>query len=177
MAFVLFVPESALEQLGLKHIKYESKGYFWLALVFAGTLSLGTLLSYFDKKIFDHWFERRRAEKVKDLERKRKLNSVIERLSFLDDREKHWVQYCLYYNVQTLSTKADDVTAQSLLNKNILWQGSGSVLNLPFHIPDDLWQYLQEKKFLYMGSEDDQTIKPILDRFRDSLRRDHWMAR
>lgn len=177
-AFVLFVPDDAAKQLGIEGIKTEYKGYFWLILVFTGTLTLGAVFSYLDKKVLDGWLEERRAEKKRIAKRVERQNAIALRLNSLDDRELLWIKYCLFHNVQTLSAKMDDVTAQSLLNKGILSQGSGSMLNLPFHIPDEVWTYLQENHFLFLSKEetDDPRFEKYLESFRKSLYPSHWMA-
>lgn len=175
-AFVLFVPEDAGKQLGLEQIKAAYKGYFWLILVFTGTLSVGAILSYLDKKVLDGWLEERRAEKKRKAKKQQRLDAVALRLNSLNKREVLWIKYCLFHNVQTLSAKMDDVTAQSLLNKDILSQGSGSMLNLPFHIPDDVWSYLQENEHLFLSEEEvnDPRVAKLLDDFRKSLYPSHW---
>jgi len=177
-AFVLFVPDDAAKQLGIDGIKAEYKGYFWLTLVFTGTLTLGAVFSYVNKKVLDGWLEDRRSEKKRSAKRAERLNAIALRLNSLDDRELFWIKYCLFHNVQTLSAKMDDVTAQSLLNKSILSQGSGSMLNLPFHIPDEVWTYLQENHFLFLSEEEanDPRFEKHLENFRKSLYPSHWMA-
>jgi len=178
VAFVLFVPDDASRQLGIDAINTQYKGYFWLTLVFTGTLSLGTVFSYLDKKVLDGWLEERRAKKKRSAKRAERQNAIALRLNSLDDRELFWIKYCLFHNVQTLSARMDDVTAQSLLNKGILSQGSGSMLNLPFHIPDDVWAYLQENHLLFLSKEeiDDPRFEKHLESFRKSLYPSHWMA-
>lgn len=177
-AFVLFVPDDAAKQLGIDGIKAEYKGYFWLTLVFTGTLTLGAVLSYINKKVLDGWLEERRFKKKRSAKRAERLNAIALRLNSLDDREVLWIKYCLFHNVQTLSAKMDDVTAQSLLNKRILSQGSGNMLNLPFHIPDEVWTYLQESRFLFLSAEEtnDPRFEKDLESFRKSLYPSHWMA-
>jgi hypothetical protein len=100
------------------------------------------------------------------------------RLNSLNDRELLWIKYCLFHNEQTLSAKLDDVTAQSLVNKGIVSQGSGSMLNLPFHIPDDVWAYLQLHEHLFLSEEEanDPKFGKLLESFRKSLYPSHWMA-
>jgi hypothetical protein len=175
-AFVLFVPDDAAKQLGIDAIKAQYKGYFWLVLVFTGTLTLGVVFSYLDKKVLDGWLEGHRAKKKQSAKRNERQNTIALRLNSLDDRELLWIKYCVFHNVQTLSAQMDDVTAQSLLNKGILSQGSGNMLNLPFHIPDDVWAYLQENNFLFLSMEevDDPRFEKYLESFRKSLHPTHW---
>ena len=177
-AFVLFVPDDAAKQLGIDGIKAEYKGYFWLTLVFTGALMLGAVFSYINKKVLDEWLGEKRSENRRSAKKAEQLNAIALRLNSLNDRELLWVKYCLFHNVQTLSAKMDDVTAQSLLNKGILSQGSGSMLNLPFHIPDEVWAYLQESHFLFLSEEEatDPRFEKYLESFRKSLYPSHWMA-
>lgn len=177
-AFVLFVPDDAAKQLGIDAIKGQYKGYFWLTLVFTGTLTLGAVFSYLDKRVLDGWLEERRAEKKRSAKRAERQNAIVLRLNSLNEQERLWIKYCLFNNVQTLSAKMDDVTAQSLLNKGILSQGSGSMLNLPFHISDEVWAYLQDNHLLFLSKEeiDDPRFEKHLESFRKSLYPGHWMA-
>ena len=64
------------------------------------------------------------------------------RLRSLDLNEGMWIKYCLFHNVQTLSAERGNRTAQSLCHKGIIEEGSGHILDLPFHFPDPVWQHL-----------------------------------
>ena len=177
-SFVLFVPDDGSKQLGLEQIKAGYKGYLWLVLVFTGTLSVGAVFSYLDTKVFDGWLEHRRAENQRKKKRLERISAIALRLNSLDDRELLWIKYCLIHKVQSLSARMDDVTAQSLVNKGILSQGSGSMLNLPFHIPDEIWSYLQENYSAFLSEKEvnDPKLTELLDGFRRSLYPGHWMA-
>jgi hypothetical protein len=171
VAFVLFVPDDGAKQLGLYDVRTSYKGYWWLALVLTGALWMGTIVSYLDKRLFDGWLERRRTEKSREAERLRRIENIRLRLNSLDNREQLWIKYCLFHNVQTLSARLDDHTAQSLVNKNILSQGSGSMLNLPFHFRDDVWKLLTEEKTSFLSEQEinDPRFPPILEKFRNSM--------
>jgi hypothetical protein len=97
-------------------------------------------------------------------------------LNSLDGREQLWIKYCLRNNVQTLTARLDDPTAQSLVNKHILSQGSGSMLNLPFHIPDDVWRLLTEERPSFLTDEEisDPRFQRALDEFQSSLHPRLW---
>ncbi len=170
-AFVLFVPGDAAKQIGVDGIKIEYKGYFWLALVFTGTIAIGNVISYVNKKVVDEWLSEMVAAKRQNKKRTENLRAIVLRLDSLDDREAFWIKYCLFYNVQTLAARVDNVTAQSLCYKRILVRGSGSVLNLPFHIPDDVWRHLQEHRSFFLNEEEirDPNIEKYLEDFRRSL--------
>ncbi len=171
VAFVLFVPDDGAKQLGLYDVRTSYKGFWWLALVLTGALWIGALFSYLDKKLLDGWLERRRTEKDRDEERLKRIENIRLRLNSLDSREQLWIKYCLFHNVQTLSARLDDPTAQSLVNKQILSQGSGSMLNLPFHFPDDVWRLLTEERTSFLSEQEinDPRFQQVLDNFRQSL--------
>lgn len=170
-AFVLFVPDDAARQLGLYGVRTLYKGFWWLAFVLAGALWTGAVFSYLDKRIFDDWLKRRRAERRRRTERVQRIEKIRRRLNSLNVREELWIKYCLFNNVQTLAARLDDHTAQSLVNKGILIQGSGSMLNLPFHIRDDVWRVLTEEKASFLSEEEvnDPRFRQALDAFHRSL--------
>jgi hypothetical protein len=175
-AFVLFVPDDGAKQLGLYDVRTAYKGFWWLALVLTGALWIGAVFSYLDKKVLDGWLERRRSEKQHDLDRVRRIENVRLRLNSLDAREQLWIKYCLLNNIQTLTARLDDHTAQSLVNKHILSQGSGSMLNLPFHIRDEVWRVLTEERALFLSDEEanDPRFQRALDEFQSSLHPRLW---
>lgn len=76
---------------------------------------------------------------------------IISRLDSLSDDEQAWIAYCLSKDRQTLITFISHPTANSLLNKGVLIQGTGHALGLPFHIRDDVWKYLREHKNEYLS--------------------------
>jgi len=171
-AFVLFVPDDGAKQLGLYDVRTSYKGYWWLALVFTGAHWIGEVL----KKVFAGWLERRRTEKKRDTDRLKHIENIRLRLNSLDGREQLWIKYCLSKNIQTLTAKLPDPTAQSLVNKKILSQGSGSMLNLPFHIPDDVWRLLTEERASFLSDEEnsDPRFQRTLDEFQRSLHQGLW---
>lgn len=178
VAFVLFVPDDAAKQLGIEQIKSNYKGYLWLTLIFTGTLSLGATLSYLDKKVFSVWMQDHREKKKQKAKQRQRIDVLVARLNSLNDRELLWIKCCLFFNEQSLTAKLDDVTAQSLSNKGIVFHGSGNMLNLPFHIPDDVWAYLQSNAHIYLSVEEinDPQFSGLLEDFKRSLYRNHWMG-
>lgn len=170
-AFVLFVPDDGAKQLGLYDVRTSYRGLWWLALVLTGALWVGAVFSYLDKKVLDGWLERRRTERKSDTDRLKRIENIRLRLGSLDGREQLWIKYCLLNNIQTLTARLDDPTAQSLVNKHILSQGSGSMLNLPFHILDDVWRLLTEERSSFLSDEEisDPRFQRVLDEFQRSL--------
>lgn len=51
-AFVLFVPDDTAKQVGIVDIRTTYKGYFWLALVFSGSLLIGSVFQRHPKLIW-----------------------------------------------------------------------------------------------------------------------------
>ena len=167
--FVLFIPNDAAQQIGLTDIRNTYKGYWWIALVLAGSLWSTAVFKYFDK-IIRAWIEaKRKGREV--LENKRAKKEALEtRLSSLGPDEKMWIKYCLYHNTQTLSAQRADTVAQSLTFKGILIEGSGHLLDLPFHIPDDVWRYLKENEEIFLSKQErrNPSFADELAKFRDA---------
>jgi len=173
VCFVLFIPEDVGNSLDVSNFKYVYRGYLWLAFVFTGSLTLIKFLIYIDNRFIEGWLAERRRAKNKSLHLMERENEIRFRLSSLNERELLWIKYCLYYNVQTLSARVDDVTAQSLVDKRLLSQGSGSILNLPYHIPDDVWLFVRTNQELIFGQDDinDPNFKIYINNFKGSLQR------
>ena len=114
---------------------------------------------------FTDWFSQIRAKTTYK-------TSIVKRLKTLDKEEYIWIAYCLYYNVQTLSATPINQTANSLLNKGIISQGSGSILRLPYHLQDFVWEYLQAHKDEFLPPEirDDPETGSKLDAFAERLK-------
>jgi hypothetical protein len=136
---------------------------------------LGAVFRYLDKKLFDDWLTRRAKERQRERTRAQFVEKLGLRLNSLDPSERMWIKYCLYYNVQSLAAELTNQTAQSLNNKGIVTRGSGSILGLPFHFPDDVWRYLLDHSDEFLSEEErrDPTLSRELERFRKSLV-DEW---
>jgi hypothetical protein len=181
-AFLLFIPQDAAEQVGVFEIRTAYKGLLWIIFILTLVLTIGAVLQYIDRRIFDGWLKRRhdartRAEsKQREVEIQaanelKELDAIAFRLQSLDRGEKMWLKYCLYHNVQTLSAQRADRIAQSLCHKGIVEEGTGSILDLPFHFPDRIWKYLIEHKqeFLLESEMKDSHFPDVLNQFRKSL--------
>lgn len=144
-------------------------------MVLTGALWLSAIFRYFDAKILDGWLSRRRKDKERATKKQKHLQDLARRLNALNARERMWITYCLYWNQQSLSAELHNATAQSLFNKQIVTQGSGSMLNLPFHFPDDVWLMLLEKRSEFVPEDEiaDEKIRKQFERdleqFRKSL--------
>jgi hypothetical protein len=192
-AFLLFIPDDAAQQIGVKELRTAFKGPLWIALVLTLVVAIGSALQYFDSRVVDGWLKSRREARAKAEERQRvaeaqavgerkkaedrensqreAFESLALRLQSLDLNECMWLKYCLFHNVQTLSAERGNSTAQSLHHKGILDEGSGQLFDLPFHIPDRVWKYLIEHRadFLSTGELSDKRFPSALDNFRKSL--------
>lgn len=175
VGFVLFIPSDAARQIGLDTLRSTYKGPLWILLVLSATVWLGAVFRYFDKKLFDNWLTHRAEEKRQEKNHAQFLQNLGLRLNSLDPYELMWIKYCLYHNVQSLAAQLSNSTAQSLNNKGIVKRGSGSILGLPFHIPDDVWRYLLEHARDFLSDEErlDPMLAHQLERFRKSLV-DEW---
>lgn len=193
IAFVIFVPEDAARQLGIAELRAGFRGPLWILLVLTAVLSLGALFQYVDRRLIDGWLKHKRELQVKQEERRfdaeakaaarreeereqqeaeqKRFESLVLRLSSLDLEERMWFKYCLFHNVQTLSAERGNRIAQSLCHKGLVAEGSGHVLNLPFHIPDRVWRHLVSNKdtFLLPSESSDPRFPSALENFRKSL--------
>jgi hypothetical protein len=158
--FVILLPSSASDAMGLKTIKANYLGFWWIGLIFSAAIWGGSLFSRISA-----WFSECRG-------RRAAKSTVIKRLYTLDPGEYRWIAYCLLHNVQTLSATAINQTANSLLNKGIVTQGSGSMLSLPFHMRDFVWEHLQNhtEEFLPREVREDADKIAILERFAADLK-------
>ena len=152
-AFVLFVPDDAAQQIGLTELREKYKGLLWVGLVFSGALWAGAAFRWGDEKL-STWLKSRSAAKARAEQRRAKQELIKGRLQSLDKNERLWLKYCLYHNTQTLSAQRADRVAQSLSFKGILAEGSGHILDLPFHIVDDVWQYLKQNESQFLSPEE-----------------------
>ncbi len=174
--FALVLPSDAADQLGLLNLREEYKGPLWLLAAFTGALSFAAVLRYIDDRILGNWLAERRSRKKQAADRIHRMSMLAKRLDTLNEGECAWVQYCLYHNVQTLSAERINTTAQSLLNKRLVSEGSGNMLDLPYHVPDDVWELLQERRRDFLSEDDERNpeFERYLRDFRRSLWPDHW---
>lgn len=170
-SFVLFVPEDAARQIGLFELRSQSKGALWVLLVLTLVVSLGSAFQYIDRRVLDGWLEGRRREKKRLTHQRQVMDALALRLDSLDAKEQMWIKYCLFHNTQTLSAERGNRTAQSLHHKGIVEEGSGHILDLPFHIPDPVWRYLLENKEELLSEADrqDPRFPGALEKFRKGL--------
>ncbi len=138
---VILLPDGLGVSMGLKTIKGDYLGFWWIALFFSGAIWV--------KSVFlrvSAWFLQTRKDR-------RAKSNIIRSLYFLDYQEQMWLRCCIYKNTQTLCATNMHQTANSLQNKGIVTRGSGSILGLPFHITDFVWEYLQDHREEFLPIE------------------------
>jgi len=125
--------------------------------------------------VFDGWLKERRDSRIRAKKAGEFREALALRLRSLDENERLWIKYCLFHNTQMLSAQMGNRTAQSLDHKGIVEQGAGHMLDLPFHIPDQVWRYLLEYRdeFLPEDERSDRRFVATLDSFRQSLWADY----
>ena len=153
--FVIILPLDWANTIGLEKIKHDYLGFWWLGLIFSIGICGSSVFPRFLSWLSDN--RQKAASK----------NTIVKRLRSLTPSERKWIAYCLLHNIQTLSATQIDETANSLLTKGIVSQGSGNILNLPYHIRDFVWNFLQKHKddFLPSDLRKDQEKVRILDEF------------
>jgi hypothetical protein len=171
LLFILLIPSDQAEQMGLLALRNEHLGPMWAATLLSALMTIGAIAKYIDQRILGGWLQERRARKKREEQRQEHIETIARRLESLNPEEEMWLLYCLFFNTQTLSAELTNTTAQSLVYKGFVKEGSGHALDLPFHIPDLVWRYLQERKdfLLPESSRNDPQFKKALESFRKSL--------
>ena len=166
--FVLFLPDKQAEIIGIARLKEQFLGYWWIILVFSGTVCFESL--FFKVR---EWRAKQRSEAEAERQKAEQREKIIRRLHSLDMDERMWLKYCLFKNVRTLVAAEINPTANSLLCKEIITVGSGSMMSLPFTIPDFVWEYLlaHRDEFLPQIFEKDIRSAKVLADFEAELRR------
>jgi len=166
-AFVLFVPDDAAKQIAIFDIREDYKGILWIIFVLSAAIWISAVFKYIDARV-SAWLQSRGKDREKREKQEKRETAIRARLDSLDEKEQLWIKYCLYYNTQTLSAQRGDRVAQSLTYKGILAEGSGHILDLPFHIPDNVWEYLKENESFFLSEEDRRNprFEVMLQQFR-----------
>jgi len=166
--FVLFLPDKQAETIRIARLKEQFLGYWWILLVLSGTLCVGLLFSKAMK-----WRAKQRSEAEAQRQKAEQREKIIRRLYTLDMDEQMWLKYCLFKNVQTLLAAGIHPIANSLLSKEIITVGSGSIVSLPFTIQDFVWEYLlaHRDEFLPQIFENDFRAGKVLADFEAGLRK------
>jgi len=160
-ALVLFFPNKSIDAMGLTAIKQDYLGFWWIGLIFSVVISLSSTGSRLVKCVWE-W--------RKATQQKRK---ILLRIDSLNNEERMWIALCLMNNTQTLTAQYADPTANSLETKGIVVRGTGSVLNLPYHLNDFVWQYVQKHRDSFLPDEQANDPKTIqsLEEFASRIKR------
>lgn len=74
-------------------------------------------------------------------------DDVLDQLNTLSDRERDIFIFCLSRNQRTIQRNITDGAVNSLMTKRLLTIArQGSVLSMPYTIPDFVWKRLQKKR-------------------------------
>jgi hypothetical protein len=167
--FVLFLPHNRAIQMGIATLKEQHLGYWWILLVFSGTVCAGNLYSR-----ITHWLGKRNLRIEEERKKAETRDIIIRRLDSLDVNEQTWIACCLVKRVQTLYATQINPTANSLVSKGIVVMGPGNITSLPFTIRDFVWEYLLKHSDRFLPEEvrsDPEKIRGPLAEFEASLRR------
>lgn len=166
--FVLFCPKQIATQIGILEIRSQYLGYWWVLLIFSVSICIGLLFSKFWQ-----WLSAHRQKSAKRKQAKKGKQAIIARLYSLNESEQKWIAYCLLKNIRTLHATQINSAANSLLSKNIVIHGSGSMTALPFTIVDFVWEYLliHKEDFLPINAENDPALVNNLEDYESGLRR------
>ena len=170
-ATILFLPSQIADDSVMDTLRTAYKTELWLGLFMSSSMFVSYVCKSAWNTVADYIGEQLNEQKNQK-KQQATVKRVIERLSSLDPRELLWIQYCLYNNQQTLACAQTDRTANSLLAKGVLSHGSGSVLNLPFTIKDDVWTHLKENSTKFLPELDQRTKSEFerrLKGFKDSF--------
>ena len=163
--------------LPLEQFKQDNLQLLWITFYVSVCVFLNDALKDLTivlKRYFNDWNTKRKFIKNKREENEKNLNILIDRLKSLNKSEIKWIQYCLYHNSQTLNAPITNGTANSLCTKCILHEGYGNYMNLPYTIPDSLWNYLNQNYYSFipenMTNTEIENFISELDKFKNSFR-------
>ncbi len=169
---LLLFPDDAARQLGLYEVRQSTNGFLWTLLTLAASFVLAPLVADIRHGAVVAWLTGRQERKARRAYRRKRREAVAQSLRSLNAAEQMWIKYCLYHNIRTLTAHCNHPVAQSLYSKGIVEEGSGHILDLPFHIPQEVWYYLLTHKgeFVAESEMQDDALPPMLEDFRKSLR-------
>jgi hypothetical protein len=172
LGFALFIPDGIAGQIGIEIMRAEYRGYFGLGFLLTGIISIASFVKYIDRTVISGWRLKRREDRDQLAKYTKRQVQIETELDALNDLESLWMGYCVYHQVKTVSAIQTNVTANSLRNKKIVLQGSGSMLDLPFHLQDDVWLYLKAnwQKFMPDNAKHDRVFLDALGMFERSLK-------
>ena len=170
IAFVLFAPEQAAQQIGVKAIREQWNGYLWVALVLVLLLTLAGLFRYIDRRVVG-WFARRVEQQKEEKLAAEKERVLALRLNSLNADEYKLVVLCLFRGSQSFHAELGHTAAESLCNKDLARRGSGRLNSVAYHLKDATWEYMlaNRKAFLPEKEASDPAFIAEIERFESSL--------
>lgn len=171
IAFVLFVPADAAEQLGILPIRIAYRGYLWIGLVASLALFISSAGPALKSLVLSYWTQRVERRKTAEATVARR-SLVLERMRGLSPDELGLLQYCLYYGQQTVFGEAHHPIAGALISKRMMIMGSGNVWRVPYTFGDEAWALAQENidEFLPVTLRENPNIEAVLAKFEKNLR-------
>ncbi len=169
---VLFIPDDTARQAGLHELLSKANGFLWTLLSLSAAFALAPLIADSKHNALTEWLKGWQDRKMRRLYRRKRRQAIAQALGSLNASEKMWIKYCLYHNTRTLTAHCNHPVAQSLYSKGIIEEGSGHILDLPFHMPKEVWLYLlrHKREFIAEREMQDEALPLVLENFRKSLR-------
>ena len=157
---LLSLPDSTMQDMRLLEIRNGHLAELWLGFIYSTVLFLCFLVKISFPSVLRIINVCFKALKV-GMRRRTEFRNVIVQLDSLNDREKLWIQFCLYRNQQTFTAPQTSAVAISLTNKGFFSEGIGSPLSFPFTFRADVWVYLTQHKSSFITSADLNDIKQL----------------
>ncbi len=169
---VLFLPDGTARDIGLYDFRLNANDFLWTLVALAAAFALAPVLADARQNAIVQWLKGWQDRKMRRAYRRKRREALALALSGLNAGERMWIKYCLYHNTRTLTAECNHPIAQELYRKGIIEEGSGHILDLPFHIPTDVWHYLLAHKRDFIAEHDmrDESLRALLETFRKSLR-------
>lgn len=152
IAFVLFVPTDAAEQLGILPIRIAYLGYFWIGLVASAALFLSSVGPMLNNVVRAGWAQRLERKKTASAKSARR-DQVLARMRGLSPDELAILRYCLYYGQQTVFGAAHHPIASALISKKMMIMGAGTVWRVSYTFGDEAWILAQEHTDEFLPAE------------------------
>jgi Super-infection exclusion protein B len=165
VAFALFLPDGWAKTTRLYEMREPLVPFLWLALVFCASLAATNWCT----KLSAGWRAKRKASKAKT----KAVELFLSRLRSLSSDETLWIQYCLLTKQQTLLAHLNHAVANMLAQKRIVARGAGNVDEMPFTIPDEVWEILLNNESEFGVSPDERDsdyFHEMIQRFLNSLK-------
>ena len=152
IGFVLFLPHDLAVEMGLTSIRSSHLGYLWIGFILSAALWLSSALPKIWKFASASREEARKTNQ-EEQRRQRVLEKLRTRLHSLSADEIEWMQYCLFFNQQTVYAPHGQRTAQALMQKELCSSGGGQVFSLPYSLTDNTWKLVKDMRGEFLPAE------------------------